>query len=475
MKPPPLDNQVFVKDLPIDALEDEIFVHFSRAGQIYEIILMVDPDSEGVHNLGCAFIRYVDSEGAKNAVRHFHNFPFRLQRRVVVVKAIASKRVYIFGLPFSKCKTQIWDELIRKGLKNITDVIVHKPPATHKKNRGFIFVEFETHENAAFVRNKYYRNNPLHLFGRKCLVDWTSTTMTVDSEAMADVKRLFMRNLPRYLSRKDILEILYKLIDDMCCVEKIYKANQFAFIHFGTREMAETALLRLKRYFENTDVEITWCIPQEEEAKLEKTFRTQQKMFNILYLSSFEENYPLFSLDCLSSDSSGSSEGSSSPPRFPSDIVASVSQFKAILDSEQQSQQFRIESTYVCTQANEASPSESCCNISKFPLQQVVESLKKNILPQCEPSTSKSAQEQSAQEQIMAVVEGSEFAMPPPTTTWRRMDYTRNFGAPISGIQQPTEPSVAMARWSEGESAASSNEGLPSMINWWDLLTERDG
>lgn len=293
-----------------------------------------------------------------------------------------------------------------------------------------------------------------------------------------EVKRLFMRNLPKSLSRKDILEILYKLIDDMCCVEKIYKANQFAFIHFGTREMAETALLRLKRYFQNTDVEITWCIPQEEELKLEKTFRTQQQMFNVLYLASFEENYPLFRRDCSSSDSSGSSEGSSSPHSSQSGTVASVSQFKAILDSDQQSQQFKIKSTYVCSKAplmnydgehctnccpillaqgSEPGHAKNCCNKNEF-------SPKKSIPPQCEPSPI---------DQIMAVVEGSQFAMPPPTTSWRRMDYTRNFGASTSGIQ-PAEPSVAMARWSEGESTAS-NEDLPIVTNWWDLLTDRDG
>ncbi|KAK5639922.1 hypothetical protein RI129_010733 [Pyrocoelia pectoralis] len=436
--------------------------------------------SDSVTSLGCAFVRYVNSDGAKNAICKLNDTKFRSDcSTICVVRSLLSNRVYIYGLPFNKSKREIWDELVRRGVKGITDVIVHKPAfGTCRKNRGFVFVEFETEKMAALVRNNYRKEEtPLFLFGRKSVVDWTSTTMSVDPEVMAGVKRLFIRNLSEGITRKSLLQILYQLVGDDCSIEKVYKFRHYAFIHFTSRRMAEIALTKLQCYFEHCDVEVTWSIPKEEELRLAKTYRFQQKMYNILFMSSFDEAYTLFAQRSWSSDSTSSEEGSmsscisstteDSPPKaqtwvnvtYESTMNATVYAKKLTYNDEEQVVQNRTMS------------SEEVCRTSFV---QSVHTSKKRL------ATWAYAVPLGNGEQITETVDCSVCLRSPPLLSpppiYQRMSYTRHLG---QGGFDTSSSESQYQRWSDVEMGRSyskasgrfANEDInPTVGNWWDLM-----
>lgn len=69
--------------------------------------------------------------------------------------SVANLRLFIGNIPKTKSKEEIKDELL-KAVEGVTDVIIYTPAdeADKKKNRGFCFVDFDTHKNASAAKRK---------------------------------------------------------------------------------------------------------------------------------------------------------------------------------------------------------------------------------------------------------------------------------------------------------------------------------
>ena len=64
------------------------------------------------------------------------------------------------------------------------------PSAIHKsKNRGFAFIEYESHRSAATARKKLMKGH-IQLWGHNIAVDWAEPELEVDLEIMAQVRPL---------------------------------------------------------------------------------------------------------------------------------------------------------------------------------------------------------------------------------------------------------------------------------------------
>ncbi|KAK4872984.1 hypothetical protein RN001_015013 [Aquatica leii] len=298
---PERGSEIFVSGLPKDALEDEIFEFFHNVGNIFDMRLMVTDD--GVYNRGYAFVRFFTPSQAKNAINALDMKYFRFYYQLSVQKSVENNRLYMCGVPYMKTKMQIWNELIHCGVDGVCDVIVYKCIADTKKNRGFVFVEFESHDAAASVRQKYHQNEVLFLFGKAILVDWSISTTEVDPDVMAKVTRLFLRNLPLQMSRRNFLWLISKVVD-VSTVEKVYKKKDYAFVHFVNRTIAEHALAKLRHYFKDTDVEIIWSNPPEEFKKIGKINSQQHKVLKTLFRNGSKSD------SCISPQSASSSPNS---------------------------------------------------------------------------------------------------------------------------------------------------------------------
>ncbi|GAB6028810.1 APOB1 complementation factor [Chamberlinius hualienensis] len=255
--PPPKGSEIFVGKIPRDLFENELFPVFEKIGKIYEMRLMMDFSGT---NRGYAFVCYTNIDDAKRAIAQLNNFEIRRGKYLGVVKSVDNCRLFVGHVPKNKTKEEIWEE-ISKVTEGVVDVILYNSPRDKSKNRGFAFVEYESHRAAAIARRKLLPGRIL-LWNQQIQVDWAEPEPEVDEEIMATVKVLYVRNLMESTS-EEIIRNVFESIRPKS-VERVKKMRDFAFVHFATREDAEEAKHRLNNTeIDGADVVVTWSKPND--------------------------------------------------------------------------------------------------------------------------------------------------------------------------------------------------------------------
>ncbi|XP_053314363.1 RNA-binding protein 47 isoform X2 [Spea bombifrons] len=256
---PPRGCEVFVGKIPRDVYEDELVPVFENAGRIYEMRLMMDFDGK---NRGYAFVMYTLKSEAKRAVRELNNYEIRPGRLLGVCCSVDNCRLFIGGIPKMKKREEILEE-ISKVTEGVLDVIVYASAADKMKNRGFAFVEYESHRAAAMARRKLMPGR-IQLWGHQIAVDWAEPEIDVDEDVMETVKILYVRNLMIETSEDTIKTIFGQF--NPGCVERVKKIRDYAFVHFTTREDAVQAMRNLNGIeVEGSSIEVTLAKPVDKE------------------------------------------------------------------------------------------------------------------------------------------------------------------------------------------------------------------
>ena len=189
-RPMPRGAEVFVGKIPRDVFEDELVPVFETVGRIYELRLMMDFDGK---NRGYAFVMFSCKKEAKAAVKKLNNFEIRKGRMLGVCYSVDNCRLFVGGIPKNKKKDDILKEM-DKVTDGVCDVIVYPSAQDKSKNRGFAFVEYESHRAAAMARRKLIPGR-IQLWGHPIAVDWAEPEQEVDEDVMSQVKVLYVRNL----------------------------------------------------------------------------------------------------------------------------------------------------------------------------------------------------------------------------------------------------------------------------------------
>ncbi|KAM6949267.1 putative RNA-binding protein 46 [Aplochiton taeniatus] len=233
--PPPRGCEVFVGKIPRDMYEDELVPVFEKAGRIYEFRLMMEFSGE---NRGYAFVMYTTREAAQIAIQLLDNYEIRSGKYIGVCVSLDNCRLFIGSIPKEKRKEEILEEM-RKVTEGVVDVIVY-PSATDKtKNRGFAFVEYDSHKAAAMARRKLIPGT-FQLWGHTIQVDWAEPEKDVDEETMQRVRVLYVRNLMMTTSEETLRQEFSRFKPG--AVERVKKLTDYAFVHFHSREDAVAAL-----------------------------------------------------------------------------------------------------------------------------------------------------------------------------------------------------------------------------------------
>ncbi|CAL8241359.1 unnamed protein product [Merluccius merluccius] len=233
--PPPRGCEVFVGKIPRDMYEDELVPVFERAGYIYTFRLMMEFSGE---NRGYAFVMYTNREMAQKAIHMLDNYEIRAGKFIGVCVSLDNCRLFVGSLPKDKKKEEIMEEM-KKVTDGVVDVIVY-PSATDKnRNRGFAFVEYESHKAAAMARRKLIPET-LQLWGLNIQVDWAEPEKDVDEETMQRVRVLYVRNLMLSTSEETLQEEFSR--GRRGSVERVKKLTDYAFVHYRSRQDALDAL-----------------------------------------------------------------------------------------------------------------------------------------------------------------------------------------------------------------------------------------
>ncbi|XP_071981440.1 RNA-binding protein 47 isoform X4 [Engystomops pustulosus] len=256
---PPRGCEVFVGKIPRDVYEDELVPVFESVGRIYEMRLMMDFDGK---NRGYAFVMYTQKHEAKRAVRELNNYEIRPGRLLGVCCSVDNCRLFIGGIPKMKKREEILEE-ISKVTEGVLDVIVYASAADKMKNRGFAFVEYESHRAAAMARRKLMPGR-IQLWGHQIAVDWAEPEIDVDEDVMETVKILYVRNLMIETSEEAIKKIFGQY--NPGCVERVKKIRDYAFVHFTSRDDAVQAMRNLNgTELEGSCIEVTLAKPVDKE------------------------------------------------------------------------------------------------------------------------------------------------------------------------------------------------------------------
>lgn len=180
--PPSKGTEVFVGKIPKDCYEDELVPILEKAGPIYELRLMMDFSGA---NRGYCFVTYQNQEDAVKAVQDLNNHEIRKGRPLGICHSVDNCRLFVGGIPKTKTREEIMTEMkkISEGVKN---VIVYPLAADKTKNRGFAFVEYESHKAAAMARRKLMPGKT-QLWNHQIAVDWAEPEQQVDDDIMSTV------------------------------------------------------------------------------------------------------------------------------------------------------------------------------------------------------------------------------------------------------------------------------------------------
>lgn len=173
--------EIFVSNIPNTVFEDELIPIFSNVGSIYQIRLMMC--FSGV-NKGYAYIQYLNKEEAKLAVKELNGFMIRPKKYLKVEKSLDNCRLFFGNIPRDLTRETIENDLTNL-LKDsgLTKVFVYADPTNRNHNRGFVFVDFKTHRDAAIAR-RTFSSKALNLWGNNINVDWAKAEKEVDDEIM---------------------------------------------------------------------------------------------------------------------------------------------------------------------------------------------------------------------------------------------------------------------------------------------------
>ncbi|XP_031415114.1 RNA-binding protein 47 isoform X2 [Clupea harengus] len=256
---PPRGCEIFVGKIPRDVYEDELVPVFESVGHIYEMRLMMDFDGK---NRGYAFVMYTLKHEAKRAVRELNNYEVRPGRLLGVCGSVDNCRLFIGGIPKTKKREEIMEE-VSKVTEGVLDVIVYASAADKMKNRGFAFVEYESHRAAAMARRKLMPGR-IQLWGHQIAVDWAEPEIDVDEDIMETVKILYVRNLMMETAEETLRHIFGQF--NPGCVERVKKIRDYAFIHFASRDDAVVAMDNLNATeIEGSCIEVTLAKPVDKE------------------------------------------------------------------------------------------------------------------------------------------------------------------------------------------------------------------
>ena len=130
---------------------------------------------------------------AKRAIKELNNYEVKKGRLLGVCSSVDNCRLFVGGIPKNKNREDILTEM-SKVTDGVVDVIVYPSAVDKTKNRGFAFVEYESHRSAAMARRKLIPGR-IQLWGHQIAVDWAEPEQDVDEDTMSTVWFAFSLSL----------------------------------------------------------------------------------------------------------------------------------------------------------------------------------------------------------------------------------------------------------------------------------------
>ncbi|XP_041630306.2 heterogeneous nuclear ribonucleoprotein Q isoform X2 [Drosophila kikkawai] len=262
--------EVFCGKIPKDMYEDELIPLFEKCGTIWDLRLMMDPMTGT--NRGYAFVTFTNREAAVNAVRQLNDFEIRKGKKIGVTISFNNHRLFVGNIPKNRDRDELIEEF-SKHAPGLYEVIIYSSPDDKKKNRGFCFLEYESHKAASLAKRRLGTGR-IKVWGCDIIVDWADPQEEPDEQTMSKVKVLYVRNLTQDVSEDKLKE----QFEQYGKVERVKKIKDYAFIHFEDRDSAVDAMRGLNgKEIGASNIEVSLAKPPSDKKKKEEILRARER------------------------------------------------------------------------------------------------------------------------------------------------------------------------------------------------------
>ncbi|UYV62547.1 HNRNPR, partial [Cordylochernes scorpioides] len=270
--PPPNGCEIFVGKIPRDIYEDKLIPLFEKCGQIWDLRLIMDPLTG--HNRGFAFITFTTREAAQKAVKQVDGEEIKKGKFLRVTASVPNIQLFVGNIPKSKGRSEIMEEFskLTSGLKDV--IVYSSPDDPKKKNRGFCFLEYDSHRSAAMAKRRLGMGR-MRIWGCDIIVDWADPQEEPDQETMSKVKVLYVSNLAAHVTE----EALKQMFEAYGKVERVKKLRDYAFVHFESRDDAMRAMEGLHHKDLGNDIlmSVSLAKPALDSKKKEEMLRNRER------------------------------------------------------------------------------------------------------------------------------------------------------------------------------------------------------
>ncbi|CAH0723538.1 unnamed protein product, partial [Brenthis ino] len=269
--------EVFCGKIPKDMYEDELIPLFERCGTIWDLRLMMDPMTGA--NRGYAFVTFTTRDATQRAVQELDNHEIKPGKTLRIKISVPNLRLFVGNIPKSKGKEEILEEF-GKLTAGLVEVIIYSSPDDKKKNRGFCFLEYESHKAASLAKRRLGTGR-IKVWGCDIIVDWADPQEEPDEQTMSKVKVLYVRNLTQDITE----DALKEEFDRYGTVERVKKIKDYAFVHFEDRDCAVKAMQELDgKDMGGARLEVSLAKPPSDKKKKEEILRARERrMTQMIY------------------------------------------------------------------------------------------------------------------------------------------------------------------------------------------------
>ncbi|KAL5572194.1 hypothetical protein UlMin_021791 [Ulmus minor] len=262
---PPHGSEVFIGGLPREVTEEDLRDLCDAIGDILEIRLM--KDRETGENKGYAFVAFKTKDVAQKAIEELHSKEFK-GKTLRCSFSETKHRLFIGNVPKSWTEDEFRKiiEVVGPGVENIELI---KDPQNPSRNRGFAFVLYYNNACADYSRQKMSSSN-FKLDGNNPTVTWADPKSTPDHSAAAQVKALYVKNIPENTSTEQLKELFQRHGEVTKVVMPPGKGGQgkrdFGFVHYAERSSALKAVKDTEKYeIDGQVLEVVLAKPQTDK------------------------------------------------------------------------------------------------------------------------------------------------------------------------------------------------------------------
>uniref|UniRef100_A0A2M3ZLC6 Putative heteroproteinous nuclear ribonucleoprotein r rrm superfamily n=1 Tax=Anopheles braziliensis TaxID=58242 RepID=A0A2M3ZLC6_9DIPT len=216
--------------------------------------------------------------------------------------------VRIFSIPFVVTATK---SFFTAGL---VEVIIYSSPDDKKKNRGFCFLEYESHKAASLAKRRLGTGR-IKVWNCDIIVDWADPQEEPDEKTMSKVKVLYVRNLTQDTSEEKLKESF----EQFGRVERVKKIKDYAFVHFEDRDNAVKAMKDLDgKEIGGSNIEVSLAKPPSDKKKKEEILRARERRMTQFLQTRIGLVSSVPSFPSMSPQHAGMMPGAMPPMRVPS-------------------------------------------------------------------------------------------------------------------------------------------------------------